>query len=432
MTRRQGLVLPTCDAESILTMQTAATRALARRRASAAPEPRVAATTSTDPRAWQRLMLGAAANGPTVVDAATGALYVLRYRDIERLLHDPRLHGVGLSLFDAMGITPGPLRDWYGALMFTNDGVEHDRLRRLVSKAFTPRAAARLRPRAAAFVAERLADVRRDGGGDLVHALAHAPMRVMCELLGVPAAEVPEFVAWVDALSPIFGFMEPAQIAAANTAITELLAYVRDLVAQRSKATRDDLLSALLRAEHDGDRLTREETVMMVGNLLVGGHDTTASQIGCTLWTLLARPDALAELRTDPALLPLLVSETIRFEPSISLAMRTVVEPVEICGTERPAGTIVMCTLLTANRDPAVWREPDAFVAHRFAAADAPRLFSFGGGPHYCLGAALARMTLEESVRGVAALAPTLSVAAESIPWRRVLGHSPTTLPVTL
>src|SRR5262249_3852597 len=168
-------------------------------------------------------------------------------------------------------------------------------------------------------------------------------------------------------------------------------------------------MTALIRAEHDGDRLTRDETVTMVANLLVGGHDTTASQIGCTLLTVLTRPDAMAELQADPALLPLLVSETIRFEPSISLAMRTVVEPIEICGIERPAGAIVMCTLLTANRDPAVWRDPDAFVARRFAEPDAPRLFSFGGGPHYCLGAALARMTLEESVRGVAELAPKLA-----------------------
>jgi cytochrome P450 len=413
-------------------MQTTSTQTFTGRRESSMIEPRVPATAATDPREWKRLMLGGAADGPTVVDEATGALYVLRYRDIERLLNEPRLNGVELSLFDAMRITHGPLRDWYGSLMFTNDGVKHDRLRRLVSKAFTPRAAARLRPTAATFVAERLADLRRDGGGDLVPALAHAPMRVLCELVGVPAAAVPEFVAWVDALSPIFGFMEPTQIAAANVAITELLAYIRDLVEQRSAVPADDLLSALLRAEHDGDRLTRDETVSMVANLLVGGHDTTASQIGCTLLTLLARPDALAELRSDPAVLPLLVSESIRFEPSISLALRTVVEPLEICGVERPAGTIVMCTLLTANRDPAVWRDPDAFVARRFAKPDAPRLFSFGGGPHYCLGAALARMTLEESVRGVAELAPTLSVDPESIAWRQVLGHSPARLLVTV
>lgn len=395
-------------------------------------EPRIAATTLRDPRAWKGLMLDAASHGPTFIDEATGAVHVLRYREVERLLHERRLHGVALSLFDAMGITQGALRDWYGSLMFTNDGVEHDRLRRLVSKAFTPRATARLRSTAAELVAERLSAIRRAGGGDLVPALAHVPMHVMCALIGVPSAAVPEFIAWVDALSPIFGFMEPAQVVAAERAITELLAYVRELVAERGATAADDLMSALLRAEDQGDRLTRDETVTMVANLLVGGHDTTGSQIGCTLLTLLARPDTLDELRADPALLPLLVSETLRFEPGISFTTRTVGEPIEICGIERPAGTMVMCVLLTANRDPDVWRDPEAFLPRRFAEPDAPRLFSFGAGPHYCLGAALARMTLEESVRGVAELSPTLAVEPDGIAWCQVLGQSPSTLPVTM
>jgi cytochrome P450 len=342
------------------------------------------------------------------------------------------VHGVGLSLFDAMGIAEGPLRDWYGALMFTNDGTRHDRLRRLVSTAFTPRAVERLRPIAASRVAEQVEALRHAGGGDLVAAFAHVPMHVMCALLGVPAAAVPDFIAWVDGLSPVFLFMEPDQITRAETAITDLLAYVRELIGQRSYAPADDLMTALIRAEHDGDRLTRDETVTMVANLLVGGHDTTASQIGCTLLTLLARPSALAAVRAEPTLLAPLVSETIRFEPSITFAPRTVVEPIEICGIERPAGTMLACTFLTANRDREVWHDPDAFVPRRFEAPEAPRLLSFGGGPHYCLGAALARTTLEEVVRGVVQTAPKLAADPDSIEWAQVLGRSPVTLPVTM
>ena len=357
---------------------------------------------------------------------------MLRHREIERLLREPRMHGVGLSFFDRMGILEGPLRDWYGSLMFTNDGASHDRLRRLVSKAFTPRAVGGLRPIAAAGVAERLARVRADGGGDLVAAFADLPMQVMCSLLGVPARAVPEFVAWVDALSPIFGFMEPAQIAAATRAIEALLAYVRDLVEQRSGAPADDLITSLLRAEDDGERLGRDETVAMVANLLVGGHDTTASQIGCTLLTLLDRPEALAAAGADATLLPALVNETIRFEPSISAAPRTAVAPIEIGGTLRPAGSVAMCCFLTANRDPEVWADADAFLPRRFAERGAPPLLSFGGGPHFCLGAALARMTLEETVRGVASLAPKLRVDSAEIEWVQVLGRSPARLPVAL
>jgi len=149
------------------------------------------------------------------------------------------------------------------------------------------------------------------------------------------------------------------------------------------------------------------------------------------LLTLLARPDTLAEVRAEPALIGSVVSETMRFEPSLVAAPRTVTEPIEIGGIERPAGTIVVCTFLTANRDPAVWHDPDSFISRRFEDPSAPRLLTFGGGPHYCLGAALARMTIEESVRGVAELAPTLAEAPDRIEWSQVLGRSPVRIPVT-
>jgi len=395
-------------------------------------EPKIPLTTAADPREWKQLLLAAAARGPTVIDETTGVIHVLRHREIERLLHEPRLRGVGLSLFDRMGIADGPLRDWYGGLMFTNDGAGHDRLRRLISKAFTPRAVERLRPTAAARVAQRLSAVHEAGGGDLVAAFAGLPMHVMCSLLGVPEAAVPEFIAWVDALSLVFGFMEPTQIANATAAVNQLLAYLRELIEQRRHTPADDLMTSLIRAEHDGDRLTREETVAMVANLLVGGHDTTASQIGCTLSTLLCQPNALAEVRSEPSLLPAVVNETIRLEPSITGAPRTVVEPIKISGIERPVGAVVICSFLTANRDPEVWHDPDSFVSRRFTEPAVPRLLSFGGGPHYCLGASLARMTLEEVVRGVIELAPTGAADPEDIEWVQSLGRSPSRLPVTV
>jgi len=223
---------------------------------------------------------------------------------------------------------------------------------------------------------------------------------------------------------------QPGQIAKATAAIEKLLAYLGDLIEQRSHTPADDLMTSLIRAEHDGDRLTREETVTMVANLLVGGHDTTSSQIGCTLLTLLGHPSALAEVRSDPSVLPALVSETIRFEPNIAAAPRTVAEPIEVCETVRPAGAVVMCSFLTANRDPEVWHDPDSFLSQRFAHPGAARLLSFGGGPHFCLGAALARMTLEEVVRGVAELAPKLGADPDEIEWVQVLGRNPSRLPV--
>jgi cytochrome P450 len=399
----------------------------------AAPrEASIPLASALDPAEWKARMLAAAEQGPTAIEATTGMIYVLRHREVEHLLHEPRLRGIGLSLFDHMGIADGPLRDWYGSLMFTNDGPRHDRLRRLVSKAFTPRAVGRLRPIAAALVAERLATVRGRGGGDLVAAFAGVPMHVMCALLGVPPASVPDFVAWVDALSPVFGIMDRAQIEAATAAVVQLLAYVRELVADRAEAPADDLLSSLVRAEPDGDRLTRDETVAMVANLLVGGHDTTASQIGCTALTLLVRPHALEALRAEPDLLSALVNETIRFEPSILGAPRTVAAPLEIAGVERPAGAVVMCSFLTANRDAEAWRDPNEFAVRRFTEPGTPPLLSFGGGPHFCLGAALARMTLEEVVRGLAAVELRLAADPDELAWVQSLGRSPARLPVEI
>jgi cytochrome P450 len=383
------------------------------------------------------LLRDARAGGPTAVNPPTGALVALRYDEVERLAHDPRVAGIGLSLFDLMGVPDGDLRTWYGQLMFTNDGDAHHRLRRLAARAFTPRSVERHRALAAELVAERLAALLEAGSGDLVETLADVPIRVICRLLGVPDGEVESFVAYGDALSPVFGLMDAEQIERAEGAVVDLMADVERMIAARADGRGEDLISALLDAEEAGDRLTHEEVVIMVGNLIVGGHDTTASQIGCSLLALLRNPDALDVLRADPAIAGAVVDETIRFEPSIGFVPRTLVEPVEIGGVERPAGTLLFLSSASTSRDPDVWDDPDSFRPLRFAEAGAPKLLSFGSGPHYCLGAALARMTLQEVVLGAAraglgrTIVPSADVAG-SVEWRQVLGRSPAALPVTV
>jgi hypothetical protein len=376
----------------------------------------------------------AADEGPVTVESTSGAMVVLRHADVEALARDHRLAGVGLSFFDLMGITDGPLRDWYGGLMFTNEGAKHDRLRRLVSRAFTPRSADKLRAEAAARADEIVEPIVRSGGGDLTEAFALLAMRVMCRLLGVPEADVAVFGAWADSLSPIFGFMEQTQIAAANDAIVAMLEYVEDLSAKRRDDPADDLITALIGAEHEGDRLTHDELVAMVANLLVGGHDTTTSQIGCSLLTLLRYPDEASRVREDPSLLQSAVEETIRFEPSIIGVPRTVVEPLTVAGRELQPDAIVMLCTAAANREIGVWKEPDRFDVGRFAVKGAPGLLSFGAGPHFCLGAALSRMTLQEAVRATVANSPRLTLDADpaDVPWRTVLGRSPARLPVVV
>jgi len=226
--------------------------------------------------------------------------------------------------------------------------------------------------------------------------------------------------------------MTDAQIAAATDAIVALLGYTSELCARREREPAEDLITGLIAAEHDGDRLTRAETASMVANLLVGGHDTTSSQIGCSLFTLLQTPDVLALANAEPELIGSIVSETIRVEPAIGGAPRTVVEPIEIGGAARAPGSSVILNTMTANNDPAVWRAPERFDPRRFAEDDAPKLLTFGGGPHHCLGAWLARLTLAETVRGVAELAPSLAEPAEAIPWTTKLGVCPARLPVNV
>ena len=198
----------------------------------------------------------AAAQGPLATEILSGAPIVLRYADVESLARDPRLAGVGLTVFDLMGLTEGPLRDWYGGLMFTNEGDVHHRLRALVARAFTPKAVEAMRATTAELAASSLEPLATNGGGDLVEANAWLAMRVMCRLLGVPDDDVAIFGRWADALSVTFSFMEPDQIAAATSAITELLEYVADLAEERRATPGPDLITGLLHAETDDDRLT--------------------------------------------------------------------------------------------------------------------------------------------------------------------------------
>jgi cytochrome P450 len=380
----------------------------------------------------QGVLLEVATESPTAIESGTGIIWVLRYEEVNQIILDQRTVGVGLEMFDMMGIDDGPLREWYGSLMFTTEGQTHVRLRRLVNRAFTLRSTAALRESTGVLVAEIYAQLVADGGGDLIPAFRQVPMKVMCRLLGVPEDDSAIFGDWVDALSPTFGFMEPEQINEASEAIGHLLGYMRELADERRGSPGDDLITHLLNAEEDGDRLTHEELVAMVANLLVGGHDTTSSQIGCTLLTLLQNPDGLDVIRENPELAGTVVSETMRLEPSIPGIPRMVAEPMQVGGIERGAGTVLLLSLTAANRDPAVWGDPESFVPTRFAEPEVPKLLSFGMGPHVCLGSHLARMTLEQVALGLAECDLRLSGSPDEVEWKVVLGRSPSSLKVTV
>lgn len=378
-------------------------------------------------------VLHAASNrGPLATDVTTGATVVLRQQDVEMLARDKRLRGIGLTLFDTMGITDGPLRDWYGRLMFTTEGEYHRRMRSLVARAFISRSVEQLRETATGMATEAVASALR-GTGDLVPTCSSLATRLTCRLLDVPDDDVPVFARWADALSPVFYVMTPEQITAATDALAGLLGYVRELTGRRAQEPGSDLISALLAAEADGESLSRDETVTMVANLLVAGHDTTGSQIPCSILVALQHRAGLIGLIEDPLLLASAINETIRLQPSVPMIPRTLVAPVELHGTEIVAGSMVLLCTAAASRDESAWQDADRYEPHRFMRPNTPRLLSFGAGPHNCLGAALARIAVEECVRAVLGADPPLRLAEDTtgIPWRVVLGRSPSRLLVS-
>lgn len=385
----------------------------------------------TEPRLYRTTLRKAVRETRTAIDDDTGVTYVLRYNDIKSLLVDKRVIGGGRALFDSQNVPPGPLPDWFHSIMFSNEGPSQLRMRTLVQKAFTPRAIEGLRGRTAAIVEERLALLSAAGAGDLMAALHDVPMQVMCALIGAPPEDSGMLIEWVNALGPIFGQMTPQQIAAATHAISHMLEYSKRLRSDRQNAPSDDVMTGLIAAEENGDRLTADETAALVANLIIGGYDTTVSQIGCTALTMLRHPWAMDQVNSDPAIMDSIVSECFRFETGVPLTWREVVEPFELDGTVCPKGSVLFLNMLTANQDPTIWDKPEEFRPTRFSDDGTPRLIAFGGGMHHCLGSWLARMTIGEVIRGISALRPKLSVDPEVLEWEQVLGQNPKSLPVT-
>src|SRR5258705_8551064 len=214
-----------------------------------------------------------------------------------------------------MGIPDGPLRDWYGKLIFTTEGDYHRRIRSLVSRAFTPRSVEALRATAADMAATAVASVRQ--GGDLVAACSALATRLICRLLGVPDSDVEVLRQWAEALSPVFFVMTPEQIVDATQAITELQAYVDGLTIRRGEDPGSDLVTALRAAEADGESLTHTETVNMIANLLVAGHDTARSPIPFSILVALQHRDQLPGGNAAHLRLATATPQTNRLGPTI-------------------------------------------------------------------------------------------------------------------
>ncbi len=348
------------------------------------------------------------------------AWVVARYDDVAALLRDPRfakdpLNARGPGRSAAGPWVPGFLRP-LTRNMLDLDAPDHTRLRALVQKAFTPRLVDGLRPRIQALVDELLTRALRAGRAELVRDFAlPVPLTVIAELLGVPAADQPRFHQWSDRIlsgSPGIGAL------GLLPAVRSLLGYLRRLFAERRAAPRDDLVTALVKAEEAGDRLDEDELLGMVFLLLAAGHETTVNLIGTSVLTLLQRPEECNRLRRDPGLIRPAVDELVRFTSPVEVATeRYAREDVTIADVRIRRGEMVLGLIGSANRDGAHFAAPDALDLAR----DPNRHLGFGLGAHYCIGAPLARLETQIALSSLLERAPNLRLAVHpsSLRWRK-------------
>jgi len=276
------------------------------------------------------------------------------------------------------------------------DPPDHTRLRRLVSKAFTPRMIARLELRIRAVTGELLTAAAGTGDLEVVRQLAYPlPVRIISEMLGVPVEDHSRFAGWSAALAhslqPAFGLSldeAAAKNEAAQLARDEFAAYFRELIAARRSGPEPDLLSDLIRAEDDGAKLTEDELIATCVLLLVAGHETTVGLISNAILALLRNPDQFDLLRTDAALAAGAVEETLRYDAPVQMTARVVRGGMKVGDFAAPDGATVLLLLAATGRDPEVFGDADRFDIRRGATGH----LAFAAGPHFCLGAPLARL----------------------------------------
>ena len=345
--------------------------------------------------------------GPALT-APDGALVVTGYRGVGGVARDPRLRKDPTRVLAAAGfddwVQRPSLAMMFGSLLFLNP-PDHSRLRGLVSAVFTPRRVVALAPAVDAIVADLLERLDTGGGTDFVDAVAFPlPVTVIGELLGIPAADRPQFQQLVHDWAAVLELLSPLAVDRADVAASAVAAYLDDLATERKARPRDDLVSALVEAEGDG--LTRTELVSLVALLLAAGFETTTGLLGNGLLAILEAPDQLAWLREHPDAAATATEELLRFDSPTQMQFgRTATEDIEIGPVRLRAGQRVVSLLGSANRDPEVFDEPDRLRLDRTG----PASLSFGGGIHHCVGAPLA------ALRGLMRRYPRIELAGEPV-----------------
>ena len=355
---------------------------------------------------------------PVLYDERTGQWLITRHADVNRLLRDRRLGRSYLHVasHEAMGRTPPP--EWHepfttlnGNGMLDREPPDHTRLRRLVLEAFTPRTVERMRDRVQGVVDGLLDGLSGAAEVDLVaDYIEPLPVTVIAELLGIPEADRHLLRPWSRDICLMYELDPPdASARKAVAASVAFSAYLRDLAAERRVAPRDDLVSALVAASLDGDRLTEDELIGTCVLLLNAGHEASVNGAANGWWSLFRHPDELARLRADPELASTAIDELLRFDTPLALFERYVLEDIEVEGVHLPRGAEVALQFASANRDPHAFAEPDRLDLAR----DPNPHVSFGAGIHYCLGAPLARMELRIAFASLLRRYPEVALVRE-------------------
>jgi len=364
-----------------------------------------------------------------VNETPIGFFRLSRYNDCQRMLRDLP---VGVRRTD--GVLPGVDEthiENQREFMLQQDPPNHTRLRKLVSRAFTPRAVRQLEPKVDAVVRDCLDRVAGSGRIDVIADLAlPVPSTLICEMLGVPISDRDRFTQWTaEATHGLAALIAPDDVieraAQAGKALGD---YFEDLIADRRKHLGDDILSGMIRAEEEGDRLTHGELISQSIGLLIAGFETTIGLIANGIRQLLLHGDQLERLRAEPGRIDSAVEECLRFDGPIPLTVRIPHEDVVFRGKTIPRDTSVFVLLASANRDPERFPDPDRFDITR----DPNPHIAFGGGAHLCLGTHLARMESRAAIGGLIERFPKLALESEKVEWGASLFRVPGSLPVSI
>ncbi len=341
---------------------------------------------------------------------------VLDHESVAFFMRTSQANFPGILMLELQGITEGPMWDRMKGNLLDLRGDDHRRQRKLVQPAFSPKEADKQRPLMRQELEKLWHAVETGGGCEFVAAFAKPyPARMIAGVMGSPLEDAPQLGEWANLIQ---GQFDPVKIATMlpelERASTEFVGYVDDLIQKRKGHPRDDLITKLIEAEEDGDRLTEEEMGHLVSAVLVGGVDTTQAQLAHGIRLFAANPEQWALLAQDPeGLARAAADEVLRYEPITPLTARITLEDVEYRDVHFPKDTVILACSLTANHDPQAYGDAEDFDISADRGRAKP--LTFGAGPHFCLGANLARAELEEAFAFLAPRMPDLALAGEPV-----------------